>query len=103
MGLFDLAVDFAFQAYARERIQEGLATALSTMQQMCANEGQTAALNKILPEFTQAAQASPEDGWPGVSCDPYCDFIGEIVEEGNNIMEEAYDEAGSIIEEGFDY
>lgn len=102
MGLFDAAVDFAFQAYAREVIRDGLEEAISTMTSMCANEGQSSALQNILPEFTSAASASPEDGWPGVSCDPYCDFIGEIVEEGNNIMENAYDEAAAIVEEGFE-
>lgn len=102
MGLFDEAFDFAFQAYAREVIRDGLEEAISTMTSMCANEGQSQALQNILPDFSAAASASPEDGWPGVSCNPYCDFIGEIVEEGNNIMENAYDEAGGIIEEGFE-
>ena len=101
MGLFDFAADLGLNEYAREIIQGGLEEAISTMTSMTANEGQSQALQNLLPEFSAATAASPEDGWPGVDCNPYCDFIGEIIEEGNAIMEDAYDEAAEVAGEGF--
>jgi hypothetical protein len=79
---------------AREIIREGLSEALETMESMLVNEGQLSVFNNtIKPEFQQNAQASPFDGWDYVSCDPYCDFMGQTVETGNSIMENAFEEA----------
>lgn len=84
-------------------IQEGLSEALSTMQSMCANEGQTSVYDSyVVDAFQQNAQASPEDGWEDVDIGGYMDFMGEIVETGNQIMQAAYDEAifADLLEEG---
>lgn len=74
-----------------EIIATALQEAISTMQSMIVNEGQASVLEgTFIPEFRSNAQASPEQGWQPVNCYPYCDFMGETVEAGNQIMERAY-------------
>ena len=61
---------------------------------MLVNEGQQSIFESyVRPEFTKNAQASVFEGWSYVSCNPYCDFMGETIETGNSIMENAYEEA----------
>lgn len=74
-----------------EIIATALEEALSTMRAMIVNEGQASVLdNTFIPQFVRNAQASPEQGWQSVNCYPYCDFMGETIETGNQIMERAY-------------
>lgn len=105
MGLFSFVDDIKDIYDAKEIIAEGLQEALSTMELMIVNEGQTSVFDSsIAPAFESAAQASPEDGWDEVSADPYSDFMGEICEAGNQIMEAAYEYAQEVLadEESYD-
>lgn len=98
MGLFDLLSIMQDVENANEIIQAGLEEALSTMQSMTANEGQqTVFESTIAPEFEAASGASPEEGWPGVDVGAYMDFVGEIVEAGNQIMEAYYGYAMEVL------
>jgi hypothetical protein len=105
MGLFSFIDDIKDIYDAKEIIKEGLDEALSTMELMIVNEGQTSVFQStIAPEFEKNADASPEDGWEDVSGDPYSDFMGEICEAGNQIMEAAYEYAQEVLadEESYD-
>lgn len=98
MGLFDLLAVIQDANNAKEIVQQSLEEALSTMESMVANEGQTSVFeNYVTPEFEAAASASPEDGWPGVDIGDYMDFMGEIVEAGNQIMEAGYEYAMEVM------
>ena len=79
-------------------IENGLQDALSTMESMPGNEGQMSIYeNYVAPAFIDTAQGTlAGDGWPGIDIGDYMDFMGEIVEAGNQIMEEAYDYAAWI-------
>ena len=105
MGLFDLfktAISAGINiSEAREITAEALQEALDTMEGMCGNEGQLSVFNRyVRPAFIEAKQGSKiRDGWPGVDIGEYMDFMGEIVEEGNAIMEAAYEEAEEILSE----
>ncbi|CAB4158455.1 hypothetical protein UFOVP712_5 [uncultured Caudovirales phage] len=96
---------------AQQVILEGLGGALSVMESMCVNEGQSVTfLNHIIQAFTIeteiALESSVDEGyeWDDVDIgDPYMTFMGEIVEVGNAIMQEAINIANSIEnEEGGD-
>ena len=105
MGLFSFIDDIKDIYDAKEIIDEGLQEALDTMQSMIVNEGQTSVFEStITPAFESAAKASPEDGWETVTGDPYSDFMGEICETGNQIMEAAYEYAQEVLadEESYD-
>jgi hypothetical protein len=104
MGLFDLAFDFVQEQAGKQIIREALGEALSTMESMIGNSGQTTVFNDYVVEaFMDAAQADVEDGWEDVDIGEYMDFMGEIVEEGNNIMADAYDYAAEIGAEDADF
>jgi hypothetical protein len=80
-----------------EIIATALQNAISTMTSMVVNEGQSSVLqNTFIPVFIRNSQASPEEGWIPVNCNPYCDFMSETVEAGNQIMENAYRLAKSL-------
>lgn len=98
MGLFSFIDSVVDAQNAKQVIEEGLSAALSTMESMIVNEGQTSVFEStIAPAFESNANASPEDGWEDVTGDPYSDFMGEICEAGNQIMEAAYDYAQEIL------
>lgn len=105
MGLFDLLNIIEDIGNAKEVINEGLQEALDTMEGMCANEGQTTVLESyIKPDFESAAGSNgPTEGWPGVDAGAYSDFMGEITEAGNQIMEAAYEYAQEILAQAEDY
>jgi hypothetical protein len=105
MGLFDLLNIIEDYGDSKAVIEEGLQEALDTMEGMCANEGQLAVFESFLaPEFEAAAGSnSPTEGWSGVDAGPYSDFMGEIAEAGNQIMEAAYDYAQEILAQQEDY
>ena len=85
---------------ARSVIRQGLEEALSVMEGMVVNAGQaTVFKNYVEPEFRINAQSDIEDGWQDVDIGEYMDFMGEIVEEGNQIMADAYELAQEILSE----
>jgi hypothetical protein len=105
MGLFSFVDDIKDAADAKEVISQGLEEALDTMENMLGTEGQISIFGSTFaPAFESNAKASPEDGWDAVSAEPYSDFMGEIVEAGNQIMEAAYQYAEEILadEESYD-
>lgn len=87
----------AFGETPKAIIQSGLAEALDTMEGMCGNAGQTTVFNDhVEPAFRENAQADVESGWEDVNIGEYMDFMGEIVAEGNSIMEAAYEYAQEV-------
>ena len=81
----------------QEIIKNGLEEALTTMKNMIGNEGQTVVYEKyVIPAFEENAKASVYDGWFDVDIGDYMDFMGEIVAEGNSIMQDAYDYAAEV-------
>lgn len=103
MGLFDFfnaAVNAAIDiSEAREVVNEAFQEALATMEGMCANEGQLSVFgSEVTPAF-EDAKGPIDNGWTDVDIGIYMDFMGEIVEEGNSIMSDAYDEAQEILSE----
>lgn len=97
MGLLGLAFNFISDSVAKQIIKEALLEAFDTMEMMLSNEGQTSIYDSyIKARFTLNSQASPEDGWEDVDAGEYIDFMGEIVEAGNQIMENAYDYAAEV-------
>lgn len=103
MGLFSLfgsalssGIDIA---EARQVVSDGLQEALSTMNGMVGNAGQQTVFNDYVAPAFKEAVGPIRDGWPGVDIGEYMDFMGEIVEEGNSIMEQAYEQANEILSE----
>ena len=87
-------------AEARGVIKEGLSDALSTMEGMIGNAGQQTVYNDYVVEaFRENAQSDIDDGWTDVDIGEYMDFMGDIVDEGNSIMSDAYKEAQEILSE----
>jgi vacuolar-type H+-ATPase subunit H len=84
---------------ARELVREAYNDALDTMESMVGNEGQQVVFNDyVVPAFREA-RGPVKDGWTEVDIGEYMDFMGEIVEEGNSIMSEAYEEAQEMLSE----
>lgn len=112
--LLRLAIEFAGEQIAEDIITGGLDEALSLMESMCANEGQSSVFEStIAPEFeanTAQALDSEDYQWEDVDAGDYMDFMGEIVAEGNGIMasaclyaqivEEASDEISGLDDDG---
>lgn len=103
MGLASLFVQAVQSAIdiseARAVVQDGLSEALNTMSGMVVNPGQQTVYNDyVLPAF-QENIGPVEEGWTDVDIGEYMDFMGEIVEEGNEIMANAYDLAQEILSE----
>lgn len=104
MSLLGLFANFISNSAAREIVQRGLAEALQTMQSMIGNEGQQSVYTSyIIDKFVLNSSASPEDGWEDVDAAEYIDFMGEIVEAGNKIMQNAYNYASDVQAEFDDY
>jgi hypothetical protein len=103
MGLFDLFTAVVSSAIditeARELVNEALEEALGTMEGMCGNEGQLSVFSDYVAPAFEASKGAIEDGWNDVDIGEYMDFMGEIVEEGNSIMSDAYEEAQEILSE----
>lgn len=102
MGLVSSAASFIISVLSEGIIGQALQEAISEMEGMCANEGQASALTNILPDFEDAAGASVDEGWQDVDAGPYVDFMGEIVEAGNQIMANAYAVAQELSDAGGD-
>lgn len=86
---------------AFETVESAYYDAMDTMYAMCANEGQETVFEEyIIEAFARAMkQTKLREQWEDVDIGEYMAFMGEIVEEGNNIMADAYDEANSLIDE----
>lgn len=102
MGFVSSVASFVSSILSEGIIGEALDDAISEMEGMCANEGQASALINILPDFEDAAGASIDEGWQDVDAGPYIDFMGEIVEAGNQIMSHAYAVAQELSDAGGD-
>lgn len=81
----------------QEIIKSGLEDALDTMEGMLGNPGQESVYtNTVIDLFKESAQADVEEGWSDVDIGDYMDFMGDIVAEGNSIMQDAYDQAQEL-------
>jgi hypothetical protein len=103
MGLFDIftaAVNSAIDIIeARELVDEAFQEALGMMEGMCGNEGQLSVFGSYVAPAFADAKGPIQEGWNNVDIGEYMDFMGEIVEEGNSIMSDAYDQAQEILSE----
>lgn len=100
--VLDLVVAFVVDRFkesvGRQIISDAFDECLSTMKDMCANEGQlTVFRNSVVSAFVQSLSNSNTDsGWNYVNIGEYMEFMGEIVEAGNQIMSWAYEEAANL-------
>jgi len=83
-------------------IYQGLQDAISTMSKLPANAGQETIFEKyIQPAFQKQGievMLGTDYEWDPIIIDNYMDAVGEIVEEGNQIMEVAAEEATELEE-----
>ncbi len=85
---------------ARQIILEGLDDALKTMESMTANEGQESVfIDPIKPSFIENSLLPVDECWRFVTDEAHVDFMGEIMEAGNQIMDEAWQYAQVIAAE----
>ena len=79
-------------------------SAMDTMYEMCGNPGQeTVFFDKVIPAFADEMENTQiGEQWEDVDIGEYMVFMGEIVEAGNAIMAEAFDEAGGLADEAED-
>lgn len=87
-------------AEAFNNVEESFYEALIVMAGMTANAGQDAVFDQyVVDAFAEAvASSDPESGtWQDVDIGEYMAFMGIIVETGNDIMQEAYAQAQSLI------
>jgi hypothetical protein len=83
---------------AGQIVEAAFYEAMDTMYGMCANAGQDSVFfSYVMPDFASAMESTEiGDDWPDVDIGEYMAFMGEIVEAGNAIMSEAFEEAGSL-------
>jgi hypothetical protein len=91
----DLASAAIADEVAQSIVQAGYVEALNVMSGMPGNEGQITVYREyVVPAFEkQFAISYPNAGdefWDDVNIGEYMDFMGEIVGEGNMILEEAF-------------
>lgn len=79
----------------QEIIEIAYEEAKNVMESMIVNPGQETVLQDyFLPEFeNQIILVEPPDTWTDISCKPYCSFMSETVEAGNQIMRQGYSAA----------
>lgn len=79
---------------------EGASEALETMASLVGNEGQESVfINTIIPTFFQSIQDSDiQEGWITMTTE-YDEFVGGIVEEGNAIMDQAFERMKEIADD----
>ena len=103
MGLFsafgEIAASGANIGEARELVDEGFEDAISTMEGMIGNEGQQSVFDSYVVDAFASNKSPIKEGWTDVDIGDYMDFMGDIVDEGNSIMSDAYSEAQDIISE----
>lgn len=89
------------QQYAEDIVDAAFVEALAVMGKMPVNAGQITVYEQhIVPEFIKTrAQLPVEVGvfWDDVVLQEYIDFMGEIMEAGNQIMHNAYVLANTIM------
>lgn len=103
-SLLDAGLQFAEAVGPRLIVYEALEGALETMEGLCANEGQLATYEKYIPEAFTAQMKEVVRGtdyeWDPIDIGfPMMDYMSEIIEEGNQIMSEACEEATEVEEE----
>jgi len=83
---------------ASQIVEAAFYEAMDTMYGMCGNAGQESVFfNYVISDFADAMDSTEiGDDWPDVDIGEYMVFMGEIVEAGNAIMSEAFDEAASL-------
>ena len=83
---------------ASQIVEAAFYEAMDTMYGMCGNAGQESVFfNYVMSDFADAMDSTEiGDDWPDVDIGEYMYFMGEIVEAGNAIMSEAFDEAASL-------
>jgi hypothetical protein len=84
-------------------IYQGLKNAISTMSRLPANAGQTTIFERYIePAFQKQGievMLGTDYDWDPIIIPNYMDAVGEIIEEGNQIMEIAGEEATQLEEE----
>ena len=82
----------------RAFLAQALLEAIEQMSEMIGNAGQESVfVLYIVPGFLQSFSTSTiDDGWEDVDIGEYMSFTGIIVEEGNQMMQDAYEEAAQI-------
>ena len=88
------------QQMVSEIISNAMMEAFDTMGGLIANEGQLSVFETaILPGFSESLEKSNiKIGWNAVVTE-YDEFVGGIVEEGNQIMTQAYEQADELLGE----
>jgi hypothetical protein len=83
---------------ASEIVEGAFYDAMDTMYGMCGNAGQVSVFfSYVMPDFaTEMSNTEIGERWNDVNIGEYMYFMGEIVEAGNNIMSEAFDEAAGL-------
>lgn len=86
----EAAQELQEQAYLE--LEEAFLAAIETMQTMIVNAGQQTVFNdEVIPQFAESFNNSdPQVGWEEVNIGEYMAFMGQIVNTGNQLMEEAY-------------
>lgn len=83
-------------------VMEALEEVVQLMPDMCANEGQLSVIQSTgIPQFMENTSQGIQNEyeWEDVDLGDYMDFVGEIVAEGNMIMEAAFIQAKEMQEE----
>lgn len=83
---------------AGEVVEAAFYDAMDTMYGMCGNAGQESVFfSYVMPGFADEMDNTEiGEQWNDVDIGEYMVFMGEIVEAGNAIMSEAFDEAASL-------
>ena len=103
-SLLSAGLEIAEAVGPRMIVYGALDDALQTMEGLCANEGQQATYEKYIPEAfreqTLVVVRGTDYEWDPIDIGfPMMDYMGEIIEEGNQIMTEACEEATELEEE----
>jgi hypothetical protein len=94
-----MAFDTALMALAQAIINQGLEEALGTMEGMVGNEGQQSVYdNYVVEAFTEQRSQTPVgEDWENIDIGDYMVFMGDIIEVGDDIMYDAYEEAALLV------
>ena len=89
---------------AGEIVEAAFYEAMDIMYEMCGNAGQESVFfDQVIPAFADEMENTQiGEDWSGVDIGEYMVFMGEIVEAGNAIMEEAFGEAAGLADEAVD-
>ncbi len=108
-GFYGLADDLAEEIgelyeEAGQIVEAAFYEAMDTMYEMCGNAGQeTVFFDYVIPGFAEEMDNTEiGENWNDVDIGEYMAFMGEIVEAGNAIMAEAFEEAEGLKDEADD-